>query len=84
MTVTRYEKFDWKYSIGRWSAESVNFLWNNHYKDFSEDEFVKGYTNLGRPRHSPSRAHKEYNNLKNKFGFFTGQVDYRKKKNTSA
>jgi hypothetical protein len=77
--MTKYQPFDWKNSIAQHSTETVNFIWNNHDKPMTEQEFFDGWCNLPLPRHNLGRAKHQYKKLKERFGFFTGEVSYRKK-----
>lgn len=83
--MAEYQKFDWKYAVKMHSVDTANFLWNNHYKVMSESEFVEQHRALphdhrrASSHRAPSYGKKQYRRLKERFGFFTGEVDYRKK-----
>jgi hypothetical protein len=73
-----YKTFDWKYAVEYHTTATVNFLWNNHKQPMSEEEFVALYKAL--PHDHPkaarcrSKAKRQYHRLKERFGFFTGEL----------
>jgi len=71
--------FDWDTCSG--SKERKEYLLQNHCKKVSEEDFLKGYSELREystskrilnKKYSPSAIKKEYRSLVNKFGFFQG------------
>ena len=78
------EKYDWEERVKKTrNPTKVNWVWNNHKKEISEDVYIKEIKSLmpfatitGKKksrRYASGNLRKEYNYLKSTFGFFTGK-----------
>jgi hypothetical protein len=74
-----YEQFNWDTMKG--CEERCEFYRNNWDKRVTEDEFVATVVSWPKPKiegkkyrcRTPSKARRDYNCLKTKFGFFIGE-----------
>ena len=69
--------FDWEYLKTERSPQYYKWLYGNHDKQLSEEEFVVAVQSLKEFRkgtsykYSPSHLRRNYRNLVKRFGFFT-------------
>lgn len=76
------KEFDWDFAKKVNSPAKLQWIWDNHKRKVSVDEFVLeikklrklSFSKKPRKRYTPSSLRKRYKNLKEKFGFFTGKL----------
>lgn len=73
-----YRIFIWEDAMKQHSDATVQWLKDNYMKKLSLEEFSKAYVALphdhphpGRCK-SPNKLRRQYNHLRDRFGFFTG------------
>lgn len=76
----RYEEFDWEFAKGQRSPEVYELLQQNYNKKLTEEQFLELFMALPRNKEhasatrAPSSGKNQYRRLRDRFGFFTGEL----------
>lgn len=82
----KYKEFDWSIARERTKNPSkLQWEWENHTKEIPEEVYVKEVKKLKQftdpkqrkkcNKYSPSTLRRQYKNLKEEYGFFTGELN---------
>lgn len=79
----KYREFDWEHAknVRKTNPTKLNWLWMNHKEEVDYETFaremlrIKSFSVKKRAKkYSPSKLLTNYLNLKQEFGFFTGEI----------